>query len=86
MALGDYAPFGTKHFTATAYHPERNGRAELFNKTIFSRVLHYVAEPLRHFDIYVQPLTYTNHAQGNHSTTWHPLRDSIATSPSVGHI
>lgn len=35
---------GITHFCTTAYHPQTNDQTERFNKTILSRLKHYVAE------------------------------------------
>lgn len=49
---------GVKHLTTTAYHPQTKGQVEHYNKTIVTRLRHYVAEHQRDWDTLVQPLTY----------------------------
>lgn len=57
------ALFGVKHYNLTMYHPQKNGQAERFDKTIFTRLEHYVAEHQKNWGTLVQPLTYTNGTQ-----------------------
>ena len=38
---------GLQHYLKTAYHPQTNGQAARFNKTIAERLRHYVAEHQR---------------------------------------
>lgn len=57
------------HLTTTVYHLQTNEQAKTFTKTIVVRLRHYVAEHMRDWDIYVQPLTYV------YKTKAHSSRD-----------
>lgn len=59
---------GVKHLTTTAYHPQPDGQAERFNKTVITRPRHYVAEHQHNWDTLVKPLTYAYNTQGHEST------------------
>lgn len=48
---------GLKHFTTTAYHPQSNGSAEWYRRTLFVRLRHHIAEHRPNWDILGQPLT-----------------------------
>lgn len=54
-----WAFFGTKHRTTTAYLLQNIKIVEHCNKTIVTRLQHYVADHQRDRDIYVQPMTFT---------------------------
>lgn len=45
-----------------AYHPQTNGQAERFSKTIIARLRYYVVVHLRDCDIYMQTLAYACNA------------------------
>ena len=59
---------GTKNLFTTAYHPQTNGQAERFNRTLVTRLRHFVAEHQSNWDEFVQPLTYAYNMQV-HATT-----------------
>lgn len=42
----------------TAYHFQKSGLAEKYNKKILARLRYYVANHQDNWDIFVQPLTY----------------------------
>lgn len=48
----------TKLITTTAYHRQTNGQTEHYNKTILSRLCHYISEHQDDWDTFVYPLTY----------------------------
>lgn len=49
---------GVKKLKTTTYHPQTNGHTERYNKTIVTRLIHYVVENKSDWDEYVKPLTY----------------------------
>lgn len=57
----------TRHLKNTAKPSQTNSQVRKFNKTIFSRLWHYVAKNERDWDIYGQPLTYAYTAQVHYS-------------------
>lgn len=46
-----------RHLTTTSYHPQTNGQAKRFNRSIVTRLRHYVPEHRRDWDLYVQALS-----------------------------
>ena len=83
---------GVKNLFTTAYHPQTNGQSERFNRTLISRLKHYVAEHQRDWDQYIYPLTYAYNMQVHKSTgtspfnlvlTRHPPGIAV-TTPSTG--
>ena len=51
------------HVLSTAYHPPTNFQAERFNRTLATRLRHYVSEQQGDWDDYVQLLTYAYNMQ-----------------------
>lgn len=72
---------GTKQLTTTAYHPQTNGQVERYNKTIVTRLRHYVAKNQRDWDIFVQPLTYAYRSQVHRSTNTTPFSLVLSGQP-----
>ena len=72
---------GVKHVTTTAYHPRTNGQTERFNRTIVTRLRHYVGEHQDDWDLYVQLLTYAYNAQVHRSTRTTPYSLVLTRHP-----
>lgn len=72
---------GIKRRTTTAYHPQTNGQAERYNKTIAARLRHYVGEHQDDWDRYVQPLTYWYKNQPNCTTGTTPFNLANTRAP-----
>ena len=72
---------GIKHLTTTAYHPATNGQTERYNKTIVSRLRHYVNENQADWDDYLQPLTYAYNLQVHRSTRVSPFALTLSRVP-----
>ena len=73
---------GVKQHTITAYHPQTNGQVERYNKTLVSRLRHYVADHQRNWDEFVQPLTYAYNIQVHKSTGTSPFSLVLSRQPS----
>lgn len=52
-----------KQLTTKAYHPQTNGQADIYSKTIVTHLRHPVAVPHHNWDWFVQPLTYAYNNQ-----------------------
>ena len=74
---------GCRHVLTTAYHPQTNGQAEKFNRTLATRLRHYVSEHQRDWDDYVHLLTYAYNMQVHKSTGKTPF-DIIFTRHPPG--
>ena len=72
---------GIKHLTTTAYHPETNGQAERYNRTLAARLRHFVSEHQDDWDAYIQPLTYAYNAQVHRSTNATPFSLVLSRHP-----
>ena len=75
------AILGINHKTTTSYHPQTNGQAERYNKTIVSRLRHYVSEHQDNWDKFVQTLTYAYNSQVHRSTGTSPFSLTITRIP-----
>lgn len=62
----------------TAYHPQTNGQAERYNKTLEARLRHYVSEHQDDLDLYVQPLTYAYNSQIHKTAVTSPFSLSLS--------
>lgn len=62
------AYLGAKHLATTVHHPQTNGRAERYNRTIITRLRPYVAEQQRNWKLCVLPFTYAYNTQIHCST------------------
>ena len=72
---------GIRRKTTTAYHPQTNGQAERYNKTLATRLRHYVADHQRDWDKFVQPLTYAYNNQIHTTTMTTPFNLTITRPP-----
>lgn len=52
-----------EHLTITSYHPQTNREVQRFNKTIDTRLRHYVTERKRNWNVFVQPFTHAYNIQ-----------------------
>lgn len=48
----------TRQLKTATYHPPTNGQVERYNKTLVTRLAHYLDEHQNDWDAFVQPLTY----------------------------
>lgn len=72
---------GSKNLFTTAYHPQTNGQAERYNRTLVTRLRHFVAEHQRNWDEFVQPLTYAYNMQVHASTGTTPFDLILSRHP-----
>ena len=72
---------GTKHLTTTAYHPQTNGQAERFNRTLCQRLRLFVSEHQTDWHSFVQPLTYAYNSQVTRSTGYTPFTLALTRPP-----
>lgn len=59
---------GIRRNTSTTYHPQPNGQVEHYNRTISTRLLHYVSGRHKNWDQFLQPPTYAHSTQMHIST------------------
>lgn len=72
---------GIDHLRTTAYHPETNGQSERYNRTLVTRLSHYVSEHQNDWDEYVQPLTYSYNNHVHRTTGFVPFSLALLYSP-----
>ena len=64
---------GIQKVFTTAYHPQTNGQAERFNRTIVAQLRNYVSESQRDWDEWLGPLTFAYNMQVHRSTGTTPF-------------
>lgn len=69
-----------KVFT-TEYHPQTNGQAERFNRTILASLRDYVSESQKDWDEWLEPLTYAYNCQVHRSTGMTPFNLVLSRHP-----
>ena len=69
-----------KVFTAE-YHPQTNGQAERFNRTIVAAIRNYVSDSQRDWDEWLEPLTYAYNTQVHRSTGTTPFDLVLSRHP-----
>ena len=72
---------GVKKVFTTAYHPQANGQAERFNRTILAQLRDYVSESQRDWDEWLEPLTYAYNMQVHRSTGTTPFDLVLSRHP-----
>ena len=72
---------GIKNIFTTTYHPQTNGQAERFNRTILSAIRHYTAEHPRDWDLYTGMLTYAYNTQVHRTTNLSPFELVLSRRP-----
>lgn len=72
---------GLNHFKTTAYHPQTNSQAEQYNRTIVTRLWHYISDHQKNWDPFFQPLTCTYNMQVHRSTVTFPYGLFISCHP-----
>lgn len=56
---------GLKHQTTTTYHSDPNGKTEMDNQTLYSRLRHLLANYQTNWDHYIPAPTYAYNRQVN---------------------
>lgn len=78
--------------TTTTDHPQTNGQVERYNRTIVTRLCHYVATNQRDLDCFVKPSTYQYNTKVHQATnvtlfsfvlTAHPPRRTTCNNSSA---
>ena len=69
-----------KAFT-TEYHPQANGQAERFNRTIVAAIRNYVSDTQRDWDEWLGPLTFAYNTQVHRSTGTTPFDLVLSRHP-----
>ena len=59
---------GIEKVFTTEYHPQSNGKAERFNRTILAQLRNYVSGSQRDWDEWLEPLTYACNMHVHRST------------------
>ena len=71
----------TKVFT-TEYHPQTNGQAERYNRTLLAALRNYVSDSQRDWDEWLGPVTYAYNTQVHRSTGTTPFDLVLSRPPS----
>ena len=72
---------GISNVFTTTYHPQTNGQAERFNRTILKALRHYVAEHPKDWDIFTDALTYAYNTQTHSATKLSPFELVLSRPP-----
>ena len=72
---------GIQKVFTTEYHPQTNGQAERFNRTILAAIRHYVADSQRDWDEWLDPITYAYNMQVHRSTGTTPFDLVLSRHP-----
>ena len=72
---------GIQKVFTTEYHPQANGQAERFNRTIMAAIRNYVSDTQRDWDEWLGPLTYAYNTQVHRSTGTTPFDLVLSRHP-----
>ena len=72
---------GIKNVFTTTYHPQCNGQAERFNRTILASLRTYVADHPNDWDLFTDALTYAYNTQPHKSTGTAPFELVLSRMP-----
>ena len=72
---------GIQKVFTTEYHPQANGQAERFNRTIIAAIRNYVSDSQRDWDEWLGPLTYAYNTQVHRSTGTTPFDLVLSRHP-----
>lgn len=72
---------GTRNLFTSSYHPQTNGQAERFNRTLLSALRRYVAEELNDWDKFSDAITYGYNTQVHRSTGLSPFDLVLSRTP-----
>ncbi len=71
---------GVKNVFTTTYHPQTNGQAERFKRTILASLRHYVADHPKEWDLYAETVAFAYSTQVHATTTLTPF-DIVVSRP-----
>jgi hypothetical protein len=77
------AELGVKKVFTTAYHPQRNGQVERYNRTILSALLGYVARRQDDWDEYTSTLTYAYNCRVHSALGMPPFELALTSTPTT---
>ena len=72
---------GIEKVFTTEYHPQTNGQAERFNRTLLAALRNYVSESQKDWDEWLEPVTYAYNKQVNRSTGVTPFDLVLSRHP-----
>ena len=72
---------GVKDLFTTTYHPQTNGQAERFNRTILAAIRHDVSDHPHDWDLFTDALTYAYNTQPHESTSIAPFELVLSRPP-----
>lgn len=72
---------GIKNLFTAAYHPQTNGQAERYNRTILAALRAYVADHLDDWDRFAGALSYGYNTQVHRATGFSPLDLTVSRPP-----
>ena len=72
---------GVNNVFTTTYHPQTNGQAERFNRTILAALRHYVADHPRDWDLFTGAITFAYNSQVHRTTNLAPFELVLARAP-----
>ena len=58
---------GIEKVFTTEYHPQANGQAERFNRTLLAALRNYVSDSQKDWDEWLEPVTYAYNKQVHRS-------------------
>lgn len=73
---------GVQKLTRTAIYPQANRKFERYSTALVSRLLLYIADKRRHWQMIVQPLMYVYSCQVHRSTSETPFSLNMSRHPS----
>ena len=72
---------GTEKVFTTEYHPQANGQAERFNRTLLAALRNYVSDSQKDWDEWLEPVTYAYNKQVHRSTGVTPFDLVLSRHP-----
>ena len=75
--------FGIRNLFTTAYHPQTNGQAKRFNRTLKSALRKYVAEHQKDWDLYTSAIAYGYNTQVHPATGYSPFELTVSRPPQA---
>ena len=73
---------GIRNVFTSAYHPQTNGQAERYNRTLLAGLRRYVAEDLRDWDKFCHAITYAYNSHVHRATGLAPFELVLSRPPA----